>query len=66
MAPGADIGKEVILTKFLGSGQKILSMIQNIHLLKTMVKKNLSLDIFMQVLSSRCLFFIEEGKTKAT
>lgn len=41
MAPGAYIGKKVILTKFLGNGQKILSKIQNIHQLKTMVKKEI-------------------------
>lgn len=34
-------GKKVILTKFLGCGQKILSNIKNIHQLKTMVEKEI-------------------------
>lgn len=33
------LAQKVILTKFLGSGQKILSKIQNIHQLKNTVKK---------------------------
>lgn len=36
---GAYVGKKVILTKFLVCGQKILSKIQNIHQLRTTVKK---------------------------
>lgn len=46
IAPGAYIGRKVIWTKFLGSRQKILSKIQNIHQLKTTVKKRFEFKCF--------------------
>lgn len=61
---GLILAQKVILTKILGSGKKILSKIENIHQLKTTVKKYLSLNISLQVLSSY-LFFTEQVDPKA-